>query len=130
MGIFDISTQLKSHNTEKKEEILNLLKERFKENSASIEETKNSLVFKKFKGKKVLLNYDLKIDINSSKESFSLDIEGELQNAWILVILIVFSIIFTYGIGVILVIAFAFLQKLTATKFIEESFEKIKKEIS
>lgn len=130
MGIFDISTQLKSHNTEKKEEIINLLKERFKENSASIEETKNSLVFKKFKGKKVLLNYDLKIDINSSKESFSLDIEGELQNAWILVILIVFSIIFTYGIGVILVIAFAFLQKLTATKFIEESFEKIKKEIS
>lgn len=130
MGIFDISTQLKSHNTEKKEEIINLLKERFKENSASIEETKNSLVFKKFKGKKVLLNYDLKIDINSSKESFSLDIEGELQNAWILVILIVFSIIFTYGIGVILVIAFTFLQKLTATKFIEESFEKIKKEIS
>ncbi|WP_044416607.1 hypothetical protein [Halarcobacter anaerophilus] len=130
MGIFDVTTQVKSHNIEKKDEIITLLKETLSKQSIDTETQKNQLFFKKFKAPKNLLPYDLKVTTENAKESFSLNFEAELLNVWILVILIVLSIFFTYGIGVILVIIFAYLQKLTATKYIENSFEKIKKEVT
>lgn len=129
MGIFDISTQQKSHNIEKNEQIINKLKVDFESLSSDFESNNNLYIFKNFKAPKCLLNYDLKASIKKSKESFTIDFEGELQNAWILVILIILGILFTYGIGVALVAAFAYLQKLTATKYIENTFENIKKEI-
>ena len=130
MGIFDISTQKKSHNIEKKEEIINNLNEKFKAISDEYESNNNLFIFKKFKAEKSFLSYDLKVTVKESKESFTIDFEGELQNVWVLVLLIVLGILFTYGIGVILVAAFAYLQKKSSTKFIETSFEQIKKDIS
>lgn len=130
MGIFDVTTRVKSHNIEKKDEIITLLKETLSKQSIDTETQKNQLFFKKFKAPKNLLPYNLKMTIENTKESFSINFEAELLNVWILVIFIVLSIFFTYGIGVILVIVFAYLQKLTATKYIENSFEKIKKEVT
>lgn len=130
MGIFDISTQQKSHNIEKKDEIINSLNETFKPLCAEFESNNDLFVFKKFKAEKCFLSYDLKASVKESKESFTIDFEGELQNVWILVLLIVLGILFTYGIGVIVVAAFAYLQKKSSTKYIENSFGKIKKDIS
>ncbi|WP_320035846.1 hypothetical protein [Halarcobacter sp.] len=130
MGIFDISTQQKSHNIEKKDEIINNLINTFEPISEEFESNNNLYIFKKFKAEKTFLSYDLKATVRESKESFAIDFEGELQNAWILVILIVLGILLTYGIGVILVAAFAYLQKKSSTKYIETTFEKLKKETS
>jgi len=130
MGIFDISVNLKSHNMDKKDKIINSLKERFENRSKELETNSDFLLFKKFKAPKNLLPYDLKMEIINSKESFSLNFEGELLNVWILVILIVLSIFFTYGIGIALIIVFAYLQKLVAKKYIEDCFEKSKKEFT
>ncbi|XOB62500.1 hypothetical protein ACMC56_01510 [Campylobacterota bacterium DY0563] len=130
MGIFDISTQQKSHNIEKKDEIINNLINTFEPISEEFESNNNLYIFKKFKAEKTFLSYDLKATVRDSKESFTIDFEGELQNAWILVILIVLGILLTYGIGVILVAVFAYLQKKSSTKYIEITFEKLKKETS
>ncbi|RXJ85631.1 hypothetical protein [Arcobacter sp. CECT 8985] len=128
MGIFDISIQQKSHNIEKKDEIINRLNDTFKTLSEEFESNNDLFVFKKFKAEKCFLSYDLKATVKKTKESFTIDFEGELQNVWILVILIVIGILVTYGIGVILIAFFAYLQKKSSTKYIENTFEKIKKE--
>ncbi|RXJ67997.1 hypothetical protein CRV08_09315 [Halarcobacter ebronensis] len=130
MGIFDISTQQKSYKIEKKDEVVKLLKEKLFTFSKETESTKSQLTFRKFKPSNVYLYYDLIVDIKAEKESFTLSFEGELQNIWILVVLIVLGILFTYGFGLIIVVLFTFLQKKVATKYIESTFEEIKKEIN
>ncbi|QKF80790.1 hypothetical protein [Halarcobacter ebronensis] len=130
MGIFDISTQQKSYKIEKKDEVVKLLKEKLSTFSKETESTKSQLIFRKFKPSNLYLYYDLIVDIKAEKESFTLSFEGELQNVWILVVLIVLGILFTYGFGLIIVVLFTFLQKKVATKYIESTFEEIKKEIN
>ena len=128
MGIFDISTKQKSFSVEKKEQIIALLTKEFSQVSQKTSSSKNQLNFKNFSPKNVYLNYDLVVNIESSSDTFTLNFEGELQNLWILVILIILGILFTYGFGLIVIVLFVFLQKKVATKYIENSFEKSKKE--
>lgn len=52
MGIFDISTQQKSHNIEKKDEIVNRLIDTFQPLCEELESNNDLYIFKKFKAEK------------------------------------------------------------------------------
>lgn len=115
MGIFDIHIK----KVEKQEkEILLKIEELIKPNSKETELVASLLLAKNFKIKNSLLSYDLKID--STKNS--LIIEGELKEVLVLTILILLSILFTYGIGVILVVLYTYYQKIKATKYLEKIY--------
>lgn len=123
MGFFDIHFEKELKTS--KEEVINLLKTKITPFSKESNAPKNSLIFKNFKQDHSLLQYDLKVDINESKKYISLNIYGELLNVWILVIFIVLSILFTYGIGVILIIAYTYYQKKVSVKFLDKIFEEL-----
>lgn len=100
MGLFDVYIE---RNLEKsKIEVVNYLKNELTPLSKNTTTSENSLIFENFKPKYSLLNYNLEIVANESKKNISLNIFGELQNLWVLVILIIIGILLTYGIGVIL----------------------------
>lgn len=126
MGLFDI--QIKKDIQTQKDEVINYLENKLTPFSKDTTISEKTLFFKGFKPKSSLLTYDLNIDIEKSKKSISLNIFGELLHVWILVILIVTGILFTYGIGVILVIVFVFYQKITATKYLNNLLDNIPKE--
>ncbi len=73
------------------------------------------------------MKYNLSINLEKSNKGFNLSIDGELQQLYvlILVVLIILSILFTFGIGVIFVVAFAYLQKQSTTKVINSLLDKI-----
>jgi len=121
MGFFDLSINKKLDSNKK--EIIEKLKKNFSPLSDESTLEKDTLTFKNFKAKKTLLTYDLCIEIESSKNSISLNIFGELLNVWILVVLILLGILFTYGFGVIILVLFVYFQKLTATKYINKILE-------
>lgn len=119
MGIFDVAIRNELSSKKSKQEILNTIKDNVKDFSKEdviIEKDKLSLIG--FKSS--ILKYNLSIELDKSNSKYNLSIDGELQQFYVLIFvaLIIFSILFTYGIGVILVIAFAYLQKLSTTKFI------------
>lgn len=126
MGLFDI--QIKKDIQTQKDEVINYLENKLTPFSKDTTISEKTLFFKGFKPKSSLLTYDLNIDIEKSKKSISLNIFGELLHVWILVILVVTGILFTYGIGVILVIVFVFYQKITATKYLNNFLDNIPKE--
>ncbi|TLP39481.1 hypothetical protein [Arcobacter arenosus] len=126
MGLFDI--QIKKDIQTQKDEVINYLENKLTPFSKDTTISEKTLFFKGFKPKSSLLTYDLNIDIEKSKKSISLNIFGELLHVWILVILVVTGILFTYGIGVILVIVFVFYQKITATKYLNNLLDNIPKE--
>ena len=121
MGFFDVS--MNKEVKVSKEEILTYLKKEFTPlcNETTIEN--KSILFQNFKAKGTLLTYDLNINIEKTKDRQLLEIDGELLNVWILVIIIVLGILFTYGIGVILIVGFAYYQKVAATKYINKILE-------
>lgn len=123
MGLFDVSIKKDLKIT--KEELISYLKKSFSSSSDEVIEEKNYLLFKYFKAKGAFLNYDLKIEINTSKNTISLDVFGELLNVWIMVIIIIAGILFTYGIGVILLVAFVYYQKIVVNKFINNTLNKL-----
>lgn len=125
MGIFDIT--IKKDLEKNKDVLIEELKKKFTPLSEETSVEKNHLFFKAFKPEGTLLTYDLKVDISTSKKSISLNIFGELLNVWIMVIIIVVGILFTYGIGVILLIAFVYYQKTVGTKFVNKILDSIKK---
>jgi hypothetical protein len=126
MGLFDI--QIKKDIQTQKDEVINYLENKLTPFSKDTTISEKTLFFKGFKPKSSLLTYDLNIDIEKSKKSISLNIFGELLHVWILVILVVTGILFTYGIGVILVIVFVFYQKITSTKYLNNLLDNIPKE--
>lgn len=123
MGIFDIN--IVREFKQDKEQLINNLKEKLSPLSNESEHEKNTLLFKNFKAKGTLLTYDVSVDIEKSKNDISLNIDGELLNVWILVILIVLGILFTYGLGLILIVGFAYYQKIVATKYINKILDEI-----
>ncbi len=127
MGFFDI--HIKKDLETKKDEVIKYLENKLNPFCKDSTISEKTLFFKGFKPKSSLLTYDLNIDIEKSKKSISLNIFGELLHVWILVILVVTGILFTYGIGVILVILFVFYQKTLATKYINKLLDNIPKEI-
>lgn len=123
MGLFDVSINKELQIT--KDELLSQLKTKFTSSSDETILEKNSLVFKNFKAQGTLLTYDLSIEVTPSKNSISLNIFGELLNVWIMVVIIVAGILFTYGLGVILLVAFVYYQKVVVTKYINKTLDSL-----
>jgi len=126
MGLFDI--QIKKDIQTQKDEVIKYLENKLTPFCKDSTISNKTLFFKGFKPKSSLLTYDLNIDIEKSKRCISLNIFGELLHVWILVILVVTGILFTYGIGVILVIIYVFYQKTVTTKYLNNLLDNIPKE--
>lgn len=115
MGIFDLHLKKEvSKNTK-----IELLEDFIKENSKEFSSTKKSISAKKFKVKGSLLSYDIEADLQGKE----LVLTGELKEVLILTILIIISILFTYGFGIIVVVLYTYLQKRTISKAMESKLE-------
>ncbi|RXJ60757.1 hypothetical protein [Candidatus Marinarcus aquaticus] len=112
MGFFDISISEQSKDAK---ECINQLKERIEPYSKELVESKYSMEFMHFKPKGSLVNYNLKVE-NTKQNIF---IEGELQNTLLITILIILSILLTYGLGVIVIVGYVYYQKRTVTHFLK-----------
>lgn len=126
MGLFDIGIREELYSKKSKEEILNTIQDSVKDFSKEdVDFEKGKLLLEGFKAS--ILKYNLSIDLEKSNSKYILTIDGELQQFYVLIFLalIILSILFTYGIGVILIIAFAFLQKRSSTKFINSLIKDI-----
>ena len=117
MGIFDVSIKKTNHSKTS----LETFKETLTSSSQEVSSDQQSLTAHFYKPKGSLLTYHLTI----TKEHNELFIEGELQGVIYLVVLIVLGILFTYGVGVILVAGYAYLQKKTAEKELNLLIERL-----
>lgn len=118
MGLFDIGIR-KEISLKKNSEPLNLLKDKISNDSkepVSIEN--NKLLLNNFKPKGVFLKFNLESQIVAEGKKSILVIDGELQQVLLIVVLIVLSILFTYGLGLILIVGFTYFQKHQATKYL------------
>ena len=71
--------------------------------------------------KKNPINTFLKYNLNAKFDSNTLVIDAELDNSYTLFItlLIILSILFTYGLGILPIIGFVYYQKTKATKYLK-----------
>ena len=117
MGLFDIQISKELENDKTVDYLEKTLQ---KYSNETISREKDTLVLDKFQGEKSFLKYNL----NAKKDKFQgkdfLVIDGELQNVWLFVILVILSILLTKGIGILPVILFVYYQKSVNTKFIKE----------
>jgi uncharacterized membrane protein len=74
-----------------------------------------------------ILKYNLSIILNKTNKGFNLAIDGELQQFYVLIlfVLIILGIIFTFGIAIIFIVLFAYLQKRKTSQFLEKKLEKL-----
>lgn len=125
MGLFDVGIR-KEISLQNKEKLLKSIKKNinnYSQESSRIEE--GTLILNSFKNS--ILKYNLSINLDKSNNNLMLSIDGELQQFYVLILLglIILSILFTSGIGVIFVVIFAFLQKQSTTKFINSLLKDI-----
>ena len=78
-----------------------------------------------FEIQKCKLNTILRFNTKVAIESKSIQVDAELHDTLLLTILVVIGILLTYGIGVILVIAFAYLQKRKAETYLKDFISKV-----
>lgn len=118
MGLFDISIKrnIKINTKEHFLEFMkkSLIKDRLYESKIE----KKSLIIDKCHLKS-LLKYNTNIEILENKQGNELVINAQLHDTLILAILVILAILLTYGFGVIFVVAFTYLQKKKATKYLE-----------
>ncbi len=113
MSLFNIEILENIKNQNLKKEYIDNLKNNLvsKEN---IQETKNSLLLKKCH-LNTLLKYDVSLEFIDNK----IKVKAELYDTLILTVLVILSILFTYGVGVILIIVFTYFQKRKASKYLK-----------
>ncbi len=124
MGLFDVGIREEIASQKSKKEISKVLEEKIKVYSDEEVSTKDDvIILNNFKSS--ILKYNLSINLDKSNKGFNVAIDGELQQFYILIFLalIILSILFTFGIGVIFVVVFAFLQKRSTTKVINSLLE-------
>lgn len=117
MGLFDVSINNEITSEKSRDEILTSIANNLKEFSKEDFLTqKDEFDLKSFRSS--ILKYNLNGSIKKSEDGYSLNINGELQQSyvWILIVLIILSILVTYGIGVVFIVAFTFLQKQSTSK--------------
>jgi hypothetical protein len=120
MGMFDASIKEKIKIKTSKQEFLEFFKNRLtKEKEYETTLQGNSLEVSKCH-LDTLLKYNTKIDIQKSQGETELVINAELHDTLILTLLIILAILLTYGIGVIFVAGYAYLQKKKAKLFLEK----------
>lgn len=78
-----------------------------------------------------LLKYNLNIHLQKNKKdnNSEITITGELQYTFLLTILILLSILLTYGLGIIFVIGFMYYQKVVVTKQLQTLLHNYKSTI-
>ncbi len=126
MGLFDVGIRKQISSQKSKEEILATIEKKIKVFSEETSQIKNNtLLLNSFKSS--ILKYNLSINLEKTKNSFSLSIDGELQQFYVLILLtlIILSILFTLGIGIIFIVGFTYLQKHFTTKIINSLLDKI-----
>lgn len=126
MGLFDVNIKRKAKKADKTE-VFSYFKNSLKDFSKqSVVTNKESLTLKKFKVKNSFLKYNLTVSVDKSE----ILLEGELQDVWMIVILIVLGILLTYGIGVIVIVAFVYYQKVIATRYFNTLIDKLQQTVS
>lgn len=85
----------------------------------------NSVTLDGFKSS--IIKYNLIVTLQKSNQGYSLAIDGEIQQFFVLILfaLIIVGILFTFGIGIIFIVGFAYLQKQSTTKFINSILDKL-----
>jgi len=131
MGMFDIQfskrTQLNYGNIH----LFEFFKKQLQKNrtyQSKIEET--TLTIEKYHINP-LLKYKLNIHLQKNKKdnNSEITITGELQYTFLLTILILLSILLTYGLGIIFVIGFMYYQKVVVTKQLQTLLHNYKSTI-
>lgn len=126
MGLFDVNLKRNVKTTNIKA-VLNYFENVLKGCSTQNVVTANeSLSLSKFKIENSLLRYNLKLSVTKSE----IAVEGELQDVWMIVIFIALGILFTYGIGLIVVVAFVYYQKVIATRYFNTLIDKLQQNVS
>ena len=120
MGFFDVSLH-KDISLDKNQ--LNELKSDLEKYSTQTKVVNNRLEATFFQLDSSWLKYN--ITVQSFKNKLTLN--GELQQVIMLTVLIVLAILLTYGFGVVIVVAYAYYQKVKATQYLEETLSKVQK---
>ena len=116
MGIFDITLTKKKKTSKSTQDFLEILKKKITKNKTSFQD--NTLTIPKIHIDS-LLRYNLNTQITSNKKESEIIINAELHDTLLLTIIIILSILLTYGIGIIFVILFTYLQKRKASEYLE-----------
>lgn len=126
MGLFDVILEKELKSKKTKEEILDLFKTELSNHSKKEPICKDDILYlENFRAPTSLLKYNLSLNLEKSNNKYDLTINGELQQVVIILFVIIFSILFTYGFGVVLVVAVAFIQKKFAEKYLTKIIEEL-----
>jgi len=117
MGMFDISLEKKLRNPN--QELLTFIQKRFTKNKEYEAKIQNGTLSIDKCHIDTLLKYNLKANIEKNKKESKIIINAELHDTLILTIVIILAILLTYGIGVVFVVAFTYLQRRKGTKYLE-----------
>lgn len=127
MGLFDVFLEKELNSNKSKEEVLELIKTELSNNSKKKPTYENGVLsLENFRAPTSLLKYNLSLNLEKSNNKYHLTINGDLQQVIIILFIIIFSILYTYGFGVILVVAVAFLQKKFAEKYLTKIIDELK----
>lgn len=119
MGMFDISLVKKVKIKKTKQDFLEFLQKRLTKDKTYETNIQNDTLTIQKSHIDTLLKYNLNAEIKTSKKENELIINAELHDTLILTIVIILAILLTYGIGVVFVVAFTYLQRRKGTKYLE-----------
>ena len=123
MGIFDVQINKKIKLKKTNKDLFEFIKKRLlKDKDYENNLTREELSIKKCHIN-TLLKYNISAKLDSNKKESTLQIDAELQDTLIIAIIIILAIVLTYGLGVILVVAYVYYQKVTATKYLNSLIE-------
>ncbi len=123
MGIFDVQINKKIKLKKTNKDLFEFIKKRLlKDKDYENDLTREELSIKKCHIN-TLLKYNISTKIVTNKKESTLQVDAELQDTLIIAIVIILAIILTYGLGVIIVVAYVYYQKVVATKYLNSLIE-------
>ena len=123
MGIFDVQINKKIKLKKTNKDLFEFIKKRLlKDKDYENDLTREELSIKKCHIN-TLLKYNISAKLDSNKKESTLQIDAELQDTLIIAIIIILAIVLTYGLGVIIVVAYVYYQKVVATKYLNSLIE-------
>ena len=123
MGMFDVQINKKIKLKKTNKDLFEFIKKRLlKDKDYENDLTREELSIKKCHIN-TLLKYNISTKLDSSKKESTLQIDAELQDTLIIAIVIILAIVLTYGLGVIIVVAYVYYQKVVATKYLNSLIE-------
>ena len=123
MGIFDVQINKKIKLKKTNKDLFEFIKKRLlKDKDYENDLTREELSIKKCHIN-TLLKYNISAKIVTNKKESTLQVDAELQDTLIIAIVIILAIVLTYGLGVIIVVAYVYYQKVVATKYLNSLIE-------